>query len=193
MDHGHYTAELGERLEDWLKGQNRENFKVYYDHGPKGMSKVVPFFRPHSRASTLAFVDCAVVDTVRQHALVLCEIEEEGASPKKVIGDICNLFLAEALCIGGEEYSFDGIPVILGVCVQEGGLSGVKARELGRRIESLMKPGSPRHLEVRVLPETDCDALVDTVFDEICNVIKGSRSCVSTSNTPEGPRRPCRP
>ena len=38
MDHGHYTAELGRRLEEWLEGQNRPNLKVYYDQGGKEMN-----------------------------------------------------------------------------------------------------------------------------------------------------------
>lgn len=193
VEHGYYTAQLGERLEEWLVDQNRPNLKVCYDHGRGGMSKVVPFFRPYSRATTLAFVDCTVVDMVRKKALVLCEVEERGASPKKVIGDICNLLLAEALCIGGEEYSFDGVLVILGVCVQECGQSGIKAKALGRRIETMVKPEWLRGLDIRIVPHTNREALVESVFGEIRDIVASYTPNVSTSNTRATPDRPCRP
>jgi len=193
VEHGYYTAQLGKRLEEWLVDRNLPNLKIYYDHGREGMNKVVPFFRPYSRATTLAFVDCTVVDTVRKKALVLCEVEERGASPKKIIGDICNLLLAEALCIGGEEYSFDGVPVILGVCVQEGGQSGNKVKAIGRRIETMVKPGWLRGLDIRIVPKTNREALVESLFGEIRDIVVSYIPNVSTSNTRAAPDRPCRP
>ena len=116
-------------------------------------------------------MDCAVVDTKSKKALVLCKIEEEGASPKKVIGEIGNLLLSDALRIGGNDYQFDGIPIVLGVCVKEDGKSGGKAVDIGRRLETLVKTERLRGLEIRVLSETNCSGLTDSVFDEICRIV----------------------
>lgn len=155
MEHGQYTAEMGERLEAWLKDQDQPDVKVYYDHGTGRMSKVVPYFGSYSRASTLAFVDCAVVDASRRQTLVLCEIEEQGASPKKVIGDIGNLLMAEWLCIGGQRYSFHSAHVILGICVKDGGQSEAKAKAICRRLKSMVGPRRLRGLSIHVRAETD--------------------------------------
>ena len=194
MEHGQYTAGMGERLEAWLAGQNQPHQKVYYDHGTRRMSKVVPFFGDYSRATTLAFVDFAVVDTRRRKALVLCEIEEQGASPKKVIGDIGNLLMAEWLCIGGQRYSFDDAYVILGICVRPGGHSEDKANAICRRLKRMVKSQRLRGMTIRVRAKTDCLTLVDAVSEEIERVIRRSATkAVSTSTKRAAPRRPCRP
>jgi hypothetical protein len=193
MEHGHNTAKMGETLEKWLDGQNHPNLKVYYDHGQKRLSKVVPFFGDYSRATTLAFVDCAVVDTARGRALVLCEIEEKGAAPKKVIGDVCNLLLAESLCIGGEKYSFDDALIVIGIRVQDGGQSEAKAKAICRRIKRMVTPKRLRDLRIRVRAETNCDDLVETVLKDIQGAVrKASAHTISTSSRRAVPRRPCR-
>jgi hypothetical protein len=194
MEHGHYTAEMGAELETWIHSQDYSHMRVYYDHGKRGMSKVVPFFGRYSRASTLAFVDCAVVDTVRRKAIALCEIEEHGASPKKVIGDVCNLLMAEWLCIGGQRYSFDDAYVILGVCVNTGGQSEEKAKAICRRARRMATSKRLRGLTLRVRTDTDCSTLVAAISGEIERVVRGyAAKAVSTSSRRAAPRRPCRP
>lgn len=194
MEHGRYTADLGEKLEEWLRSQDLPDLKVYYDHGRKGLSKVVPYFGEYSRATTLSFVDFAVVDTACRQALVLCELEEEGASPKKVIGDIGNLLMAEWLCIGGQRYSFDYSHVIVGICVRDGGKSKVKAEAICRRARMMVTPKRLRGLTLRVRANTDCRILVDEVSDEIKEVVRRSAArAVSTASRRASPRRPCRP
>lgn len=105
LEHGKYTAKLGRRLRERIRLTGRRDIKVFFDHGKPGESpRIVPYFGEYCRATTQAFVDIAIVNENTKSVIVLCEVEEEGVNPKKVIGDCCNIFISDSVMIGGTPY-----------------------------------------------------------------------------------------
>ena len=141
MKHGMYTARIGERLHYEFAGQY-EGIELLYDHGRKGSHIAVPFLgRRSSTASSLSHADIVVLDKRKkpEKAIVVCEIEEGHAEPKRIIGDICNVLLARKLRALGSDYSLLGCTVILGVKTEPEGMSEAKARRLVKAILRMAK------------------------------------------------------
>ena len=135
MTQGEHTIDLGKRLTQKLKNTK---YAVYQAHGNRteenNVRRPTPFFGAYSTASTLSFIDVVVVNTENKKVLILCEIEESGASPKKVIGDIINIMISEKLRIKDDDYEYDRPILILGVKVREGGKSERKVKDLIPRL-----------------------------------------------------------
>jgi hypothetical protein len=158
MNHGQFTRELGDDIENRLGLISGHDVKVFYDHGRKGMPKIVPYFGRYSTASTLSNVDCAIVRGER--VLALCEVEEETATPKKIIGDICNLLLADCVRIGGDDFCHDKSHLFLGVRTREGGKGEEKARRLKKLILDSVRKSAIREIKIHVICHTQNDVLI---------------------------------
>lgn len=99
MKNGKYTAEFGEELTKEL--ESHSNFQVYYDHGDRlklNVGQITPYFRDKSYndSTTLSNVDILITRETNniEKAIILIEIEETDSEPKKILGDIFNLFFA---------------------------------------------------------------------------------------------------
>lgn len=172
MEHGKYTKRLGKTLIRILEGSPR--IKVFYDHGGKddpNTCKPTPYFGGYSRASTLANIDIAIVNENDGKVKVLCEIEEEGGTPKKIIGDVCGVFLAEGIMIKNADYSFDKLHFIFGIKVKEKGKSAEKVKELESRILKIVKPELLDKIKVQFIYNTDYEKLISSLKGEICKII----------------------
>ena len=174
MAQGEYTKELGKRLTQKLKSKSK--YSVYYAHGDSirenNVCHSTPFFGNYSTASTLSFVDIVVVDSENKKVRIFCEIEESGAPPKKIIGDIVNIIVSEKLRIKGINYEYDRPQLILGIKVKEGGKSEQKAHALIQRLESTIKEPSWNLLDkIRLICDSDIDKLLDKVESEALRLI----------------------
>ena len=101
---GKITAEIGSRIKEVIEAEYI-GIKVYFDHGPAGNKRVVPKLRStgqnlKSRYQSLAWVDIGIIDYASKKALMLIEIEERQATPKVVLGDVCNIFFADRVQVG---------------------------------------------------------------------------------------------
>ena len=123
---GKHTTILAKRLMQKLESQPR--YAVYYDpHSrsrennsrEKNECRPTPFFGDYFGTSTLSHVDIVIIDSKNKKVRILCEIEESGASPKEVIGDIVNIILSEKLRIRDSnipyDYEYDKPLLILGI------------------------------------------------------------------------------
>ena len=136
-----YTGALGEELSKYVESRTNGRLLVYFDHGPSRSKKIVAHLgdKP-SRANNLSYVDIAVVERIGDpvgrppRVVLLCEIEEEGARPKKIVGDLCNLIFAEGLSVGTSIYHLRGTSLLLGIRTAEDSMSEKKANDLIRRI-----------------------------------------------------------
>ena len=172
MEHGKYTKRLGKTLIRILEGSPR--IKVFYDHGGKddpNTCKPTPYFREYSRASTLANIDIAIVNENDSKVNVLCEIEEEGGTPKKIIGDVCGVFLAEGIMIKNADYSFDKLHFIFGIKVKEKGKSAEKAKELENRIPKMVRPELLDKIKIQFVYNIDYEKLISSLKGEICKIV----------------------
>ena len=114
---GKITAAIGSRIKEVIEAEY-PGIKVYYDHGPAGNKRVVPKLRStgknsRSRYQSLAWVDIGIIDQTSKKALMLIEIEERPAAPKAVLGDLCNIFFADRVQVGGEDFDITDVRLIL--------------------------------------------------------------------------------
>lgn len=148
MAQGEVTRELGEGLESL---ENHE-LKVFYDHGDSDNPHVCEP-RLYFGSYFLAVADIVVLD--RNKVKVICEIEERGASPKKILGDIVGILLANEIRI--KENNTKKIPIkdayynknpfffILGVLetvdkVEKLKELKVRAQNIKNQIQDIIKP-----------------------------------------------------
>lgn len=121
-----------------------------------------PYFGEYSNASTLSNIDLVLAD--EDEARLLCEIEEKGASPKKIIGDIVNIYLADGIMIQGKRRSLNNSRFILGIKVEKNGKSAEKARALERCIQIKI----PELLgKLEVVTSENVDELIENVKGKI--------------------------
>lgn len=173
MEHGKYTAMLGRKLDERIRASGRGELKVFFDHGTKGESKrTVPYFSEYGTSTTLAFVDIAIVNEKSMEVLVLCEIEEEGANPKKVIGDCFNIFLSDYVCIGGKRYDPRGAHFLLGIRVNERGNAKEKLSELEKRIPAAIRNDALKGIKLRFICGTDTKVLLGRLEKRILGILE---------------------
>ena len=177
MKHGEYTKRLGEQLIKLLHESGLLDIAVYYDHGHRSdpnVCKPTPYFGEYSTGTTLSNVDLAVVKN--NEVKVLCEIEEEGGSPKKIIGDVCNLLLAEKIRIKGSDYPLDEFFFLLGIKLAEKGkgIAKLKALEIG--IPEMVRPDLREKRKIRFIYANEYDKLIDIVKKEIYDTALSYRS-----------------
>lgn len=114
---GKITATIGSSIKEVIEAEY-PGIKVYFDHGPAGNRRVTPKLRSteqnsKSRHQSLAWVDIGIVDQTSKKALMLIEIEERPAAPKVVLGDLCNIFFADRVQVGGEDFDITDVRLIL--------------------------------------------------------------------------------
>lgn len=172
MEHGKFTAELGRKLTARIESADRKELRVFFDHGDSGESmRVVPYFDDYDLSTTLAFVDIAIVDEDTKSVLVLCEVEEEGVNPKKVIGDCCNILISDSVCIQKKSYDVSDATFLLGVKVPERGKSSQKISNLKSRIQDSLREESLRSIKLEFICEPNCRSLINRLETRICGIV----------------------
>lgn len=172
LEHGKYTVELGRRLRERIESAGREDLQVFFDHGKDGESqRVVPYFGNYDLSTTLAFVDLAIVNKDTKSTLVLCEVEEEGVNPKKVIGDCMNIFVSDRICVGRQPYSINNAHFLLGTKVGIKGKGGDKVKNLEARIPSLMKDEAVRGIRLEFVTASDLRELTRALDARMCRIV----------------------
>jgi len=181
---GEKTAELGSELSDMFSDNNL-NLTVLYDHEPinkrkKDWHAVPAYIREDGypkRARSLSQIDIAIVN--ENKALVLCEIEEKGAVPKQMIGDVGNLLLADYIEFGSKEYSIDGAHIVFGFTPLNNNSEKQRTRNVTRQSEikaNLVKKrieqrfGMSR-MTIAVIFREDADDLKNAVKKYIFNYL----------------------
>jgi len=159
MSNGAHTGDLGKRL---YKNYKNTSHDVYYDHSngnEPNICRPTPFFGEYSNASTLSRVDIAVVNKKTDSVELIAEIEESGASPKKVIGDVVNIILSEQVRINGKDYGYGDITFILGIKVNPEGDSEKKTRRICKKLAEINKKTGNKKMEIIPLFDSDIKAL----------------------------------
>lgn len=175
MNYGEWTSTLGKNLTEDVKKSTNPDLEVYYDHGEKGEScNIVPYFGKYGTDTTLSNADLAIVSKTRKKLLVLCEIEEEGAKPKLVIGDVANIFLADNVRINRNDYKPKNAVFILGVRVEKKGKNQnaeSKVASIGNLVPKIVKKKSLRGIKVLTITKPTYKDLIDELEKEICRII----------------------
>jgi HEPN domain-containing protein len=166
---GVLTRDICDQLKTAIIDADRSDLTLYCDHGAKGKSSyAVPFFGEYGNATTLAHIDITIV---RDDKVVLfCEVEENANDPKRMIGIIDNLFVAERAQINGKPYEFDGAFLVLGLFVGEG-KGGEKAAALCSRVPSIVLEHARKGMQVVPVIVKKKDDLVPAVKEQICRLM----------------------
>lgn len=156
---GKKTAELAQKLYGELAEKLGKDL-----HPQLVRCEPTPYFgRKCSNGSTLSNVDLAIVDKNKK-VIVLCEVEEQEATPKQIIGDIVNIFLADRIKIQRKNYNLNKMYFILGVKVKERGKSADKAKNLEKRIQGKLPDLSDK---IEVVISDDIDELINNIKKKI--------------------------
>jgi len=178
---GQYTGELGKRLRMEIEARTGGRLRVHFDHAGSESEKTVAHLGERSsRSNALSYIDIAVVEEGSDGAackglprvLLLCEIEEEGARPKKIIGNICNILLADGVQISRRHYALEKTWLVIGVRTKKRGKSEDKTKEIIARVQGRMKAGLISRI-IGVYADTHPD-LMDAVEKEILEAVSSN-------------------
>lgn len=162
MDLGVYSGKLGYQLyEKYIDTVHI----VYYAHSGTNPSDEpncrhpTPFFDKCSNETKLSYVDIAVVNKWKNSIELIVEIEESGAEPKKILGDVANIILSDKMRIKGKDYNFEDLTVILGVNVNSRGKSKEKTKRICQKLMRINKLVGNKKIELILIFDNDLEAL----------------------------------
>ncbi len=149
--HGRLMGPIVEGLKDDIATDS--DLDLFWDHAG-GATPAHSFFGPERHDwNHLATVDLLIADRRTHEALWVVEVEETGADPKVLLGDVFSLALAERLEAGAEAFALTPRTELL-VCFPAGPKGGQvrRARELEGRIGRLLAAGGrPLRLTLMVV------------------------------------------
>ena len=174
MDGGEWTINLGKRIEVRLRGFNDPNLRVFFDYHTVGTEdgrkndRIVSRMSVDGlkgRATWLSFLDLAV--TYRGEALVLCEVEEGHSTPKKIIGDTCNLLYADFIKVGRSRFGLNNYQFFYGLAYQDGGQGSIRAEEMQRRITAPIRKDALDRMRIEIVAAPSCEEMIAKLEDKI--------------------------
>lgn len=150
------TKAIAEQLKHKLGGE-QERFRcinVFYDHGDSskpGVGRPTTYMgRRYGRDATLSAVD--IVIAKRKNVILAIEIEEGIVNPKKVIGDVFGIALADRIRIKGKPYSIKNATTIIAIVDDGKGKRSAKYFRLERHLDRYFKAISSKTLKkVRII------------------------------------------
>jgi hypothetical protein len=154
------------------KNYRNTDYKIYYHHGKDkekepNFCEPTPFFDKCSNASKLSYVDIAVING-SDRAILVCEIEEGGAEPKKIIGDIINIVLSDQIRIQGRDYYYDdNIVFILGTNVNPIGAGEEKTQNICQKLRQINEKVGNKKIELILVFNADVKELTKDVEEKI--------------------------
>lgn len=171
MNHGECTARLGRMLERRI-ADLRHSLRVVYDHAEETEHRIVSFVgQSSSRETSLSHVDIAIISEESDRAILLCEIEEKESEPKRIIGNLGAILLADYVSIAGKKYRIEGTQFVLGLKTHPRGMGKEKAETIQRLMTSRLKGEAPERIKIKVVCDEDRDGLLETVSTEIIRLL----------------------
>ena len=179
MDGGKWTLKLGESVERRFAELNDPKLQLYFDcHHYKKEGGIVndriiacmDIDGLPDRATHLSFVDLAVA--YGKDILVLCEVEEGHSSPKRIIGDTCNLLYADYVKVRGNRFHLSNFSFFYGLTYLKGGQGSNRAKELQKRITKSMDSVARDRMHIEIIQADTCEAMVDLLEEKIITQVR---------------------
>jgi len=174
MKDGYYTGKLGLKLFEKYKDTK---YSVYYEHPDErdepNACRPQTFMNKCSNATSLSWPDIVFLNEERNQVELIIEIEEKGAEPKKVIGDIGSVVLSDQIRITEakeKDYDFGNLTFIMAAKVNPDGSGGEKIELICKRMLELNEELSKREMEIIPIVDGDINELmmkIETKIDEI--------------------------
>jgi hypothetical protein len=169
---GIHTQLLGKELTDSIP----EGYEVFYDHGDLN-GRIIAYYDEYSRATQLSFVDIAVIDKKQREAIILCEVEERIPAPKKILGDIITLILAEKIRYKNLDYVIYSPYLVFGFKVKEKGKKVSQVFNLINRLEDALNTSLKSR--VRIITSEELDLLREFLKKEFFEIINNRENYIS--------------
>lgn len=154
---GKRTQEIGKQLKQKLIDETNkfEGINLFYDHGdssdPEVCAPTTYMGRRYGDDATLSNVD--IILTKGNEVILAVEIEESSVSPKKVIGDIFGIAIADSIMIQEKPYSLKDVTVIVAYLDEEKGKQSNKYQRLEEHLKKYFATNTLRSVsKVRIIP-----------------------------------------
>jgi hypothetical protein len=137
------TKSIGEQLKDKLNADLKRygGIGVFYDHGdpskPEVCQPTTYMGRRYGCDATLSGVDIVVAKG--KNVILAIEIEESIVNPKKVIGDVFGIAIADRIRVKGEPYSIKNATIIIAIADDGKGKQSAKYIRLERHLDRYLK------------------------------------------------------
>ncbi|GAB6283487.1 MAG: hypothetical protein STSR0008_22600 [Ignavibacterium sp.] len=137
------TKAIGEQLISNLNANQKKygGINVFYDHGnsskPEVCQPTTYMGRRYGRDATLSGVD--IVVTKDKKVILAIEIEESTVPPKKVIGDVFGIIIADRIRIKGKPYPIKNTTIIIAIADDSKGKRPAKYIRLERLLNPYFK------------------------------------------------------
>lgn len=140
---GRYTRLLGGRLEQLVEREFAGHYRVYYDHKTVDPDRIITQMGGGGQTDNLSHVDLAIVRTIdnKERLYLISEIEEHKHTPKRLLGDIAAIVMADSVLVGSYEHPLTNLIVILGFVTRKNGKTGPRAKRYVAKFESAMGEG----------------------------------------------------
>ncbi len=167
-NNGAETAKIGAAIKQTIESEY-PNLRVYFDHGPAGSKRVTPKLEstehnPRSRYQSLAWIDIGIINPKTKKALLLIEIEEGQATPKVVIGDICNIFFADRVQVGEDDYNISDVRMLLALTNNE--KHNERHQAIVDSIDHVIAPAHRRNIKAEIVNIGDPNELGKYLLQE---------------------------
>jgi hypothetical protein len=172
---GKETEKVGTRLTELVRKEFPE-LEIHFHHGGPGAKAVMPKLKGNHQNSrslyrNLAKVDIGIIDPMKKTVVMLIEIEEHKVSPKAIIGDICNIFFADAVQLGGDRktsYDLNGAVFVLALTKNFSDIERQKAIE--GSIAEVIQPDRRKGIQVDIVSVKDEDLInkISSMVIEVC-------------------------
>jgi len=164
---GYYTRMLGNRLDRLIKAEFSGQYRIYYDHKVVDPDSIITQLVIDNQAENLSEIDLAIVST-RHDGERLClvsEIEEHKHTPKRLLGDIAAIMMADQVLVDGHKHPLENVVILLGFVTRKGGGTGPRAERYTSRFVSMISEGiaGKRGVWCIVLSANDGEQLVNKV------------------------------
>jgi hypothetical protein len=168
---GRYTRLLGRNLEQLVEREFAGHYRVYYDHKTADPDRIITQIGGGKQADNLSFVDLAIVRTTdtEERLCLISEIEEHKHTPKRLLGDIAAIVMADSVLVEGREHPLTNLIVVLGFVTKRNGRTGPRAEKYVAKFESAMREGigGGRGIKFIVINADDGVLLVKEVEERI--------------------------
>ncbi len=168
---GYHTRIIGDRLDQLIRDEFPGLYRVHYDHKEVAPDRIIAYSDSEGVGNKLAYLDLAVVSLQadEEKLLIISEIEEHKHSPKRFLGDIAAIMIAESIRVRGHVYPLADVFIVLGLVLKGNQRATFRAERTVSRLESLMGggKGGERGIECIVLHEKTGVELVERVVAKV--------------------------
>jgi hypothetical protein len=171
MNQGGFTGELGKKIRE--KYSDWSDVQVFYDHlNTKDEFTCSPtvFWGELNSRTRLGQLDIVVL--VDGKVRIVCEIEETVSPPKKIIGDVYGVVLADSIRIKGKEYPIGDVDFLFAVKLDDSPVKKAQLEELNEHVQKNLPSTSSNRMRVTFIGSPEFDELERQLLKTVDEILR---------------------